>query len=475
MSAEDYILKKIEDEGTINTLFINEDSFLSFPKILKGQPLKEVILEEVVCPESVLEKLLAIDTIEQLTLNFIYYSEEDQAEDIPISYLPRSMEKLTNLRFLELSGNHLSSIPECIQRFSMLEHLDLSENKLNRDSFSIKLPHSLTYLDIGYNAMYQIPDTVWQLPNLKTLILDHCKLESIQIPVTASGLISLWINYNPLKSAPGGLKHLTNLQRLKMIGCDLSKIPTEISYLQKLEKIDINGNKLTQLDDAICQLTSLTHLHAHRNSIQVISKEIGNLKSLQWLDLYDNKIQHLPDGLKHLNELRHLGLSTNKFQEFPKPLYDMPHLEHVSLNWNFLSQVFKRINGMKSLKSLELHSCKILFLADEITELDYLEKLTMGCNWIKKLPPLGKLKKLKFLDISGNQEIENIEEELLKLQGLDEVTELSLTLLPIKKLPEELKSLKKLKRINLGQITFDPDVKEAMIKNFHPILLWMNS
>ena len=96
---------------------------------------------------------------------------------------PLLIVKMTSLKILDLSNNHLTEIPESFERLTSLENLDLSFNKLTRLPESIGSLVSLKYLCLLDNQLTELPETIAELPCLNGLWVQHNKLTSLPVSI----------------------------------------------------------------------------------------------------------------------------------------------------------------------------------------------------------------------------------------------------------------------------------------------------
>jgi hypothetical protein len=85
------------------------------------------------------------------------------AREIDLSYcglksLPESLEKLTGLTTLKLSGNHLAVLPEFLGNLTALTSLDLSYNQLTVLPESLENLTPLTELILDGNQLTELPE-----------------------------------------------------------------------------------------------------------------------------------------------------------------------------------------------------------------------------------------------------------------------------------------------------------------------------
>ncbi|MFA6159341.1 MAG: leucine-rich repeat domain-containing protein [Candidatus Paceibacterota bacterium] len=163
--------------------------------------------------------------------------------------VPSSIDQLSSLQELDLSGNQLTSLPPEIGHLSSLQYLYLSNNQLK-----------------------SLPREISQLSSLRVLNL----------------------NNNQLTSLPPEVGHLSSLRLLYLNDNQLTSLPPEISHLSSLQELWLGNNQLTSLPPEIGQLSSLRSLILDDNQLTSPPPEIGQLSSLQWLYLDHNCLIHIP-------------------------------------------------------------------------------------------------------------------------------------------------------------------------------------
>ena len=89
----------------------------------------------------------------------------------PISILPESIGNWTELSYLALQWNNLSSVPESLGLLTGLSSLYISNNQLTSLPESIGNLSNLDFIDLGYNQIEAIPESFCDLGNLSYLWL----------------------------------------------------------------------------------------------------------------------------------------------------------------------------------------------------------------------------------------------------------------------------------------------------------------
>ncbi|XLU21904.1 hypothetical protein S245_057970 [Arachis hypogaea] len=287
----------------------------------------------------------------------------------PGSQIPDSFSNLTQLTFLDLSGNGFNgSIPSLLSNLQHLTHLDLSLNAFTGSfpSFLSNL-HHLVYLGLSRNKLSgQIPNVFDRLTNLQ----------------------SLRLSYN-------------NFQR---------KLPSSIFALTQLSSLDCSNNEIEgPLPDKVAFL-NLTTLDLTGNLLNgTIPQWALSLKSLRSLDLSNNRFTG------HINEitsysLEYLDLCNNKLQgNVPESIFDLVNLSNLCLsqhNWSDTVH-FSLFSRLQKLSHLSLSGCNSLVLGSE-TSVNYtfsnLQALQLRSNNIIGYSTFsGNFSELEFLELSNSK------------------------------------------------------------------------
>lgn len=279
------------------------------------------------------------------------------------------------------------------------------------------------------NELTELPDSIGQLTNLRTLSLSSNRLTSLPESIgQLTQLRTLRLNSCPLTSLPESIGQLTNLAELslgRVLGerGDATAVLDPIGALSGLQWLDLRGNGLTELPSSMAQL-----------------------RNLRSLNIESNDLRHLPRWMTQLN-LTYLCASTNPFDGFPAVLFEMDRLQNLDLYRCGLTSIPSDIRSMGSLASLNIGANELRDLPDELIDLDQLETLKLGGSFggnplervpgvvprlgnlrslglrgcrITDLPAeVGKMSALELLDLSDNPL--NPELEAASAQGLDAV------------------------------------------------------
>ncbi|GJT50096.1 Toll/interleukin-1 receptor domain-containing protein [Tanacetum coccineum] len=207
-------------------------------------------------------------------------------------------------------------------------------------------------------------------PDLETLSLAGCDLEELHVPFGCPKLISLSLNSPKLSNL--NLGPTPDLENLNLAGCDLVELHMPFGYPKLISLIVLNNSKLRNL-------------------------KLGPTPKLENLSLAGCDLEelHAPFGFP---KLKSLSLNSSGLKNFilgPTP--DLEILSLIGYNLVELHMPSRCLN----LRSLDLCYSKLRSLDIELTP--NLERLDLkDClNLTEINAPVGCLKKLVYLNLSG--------------------------------------------------------------------------
>ncbi|XP_020300225.1 PH domain leucine-rich repeat-containing protein phosphatase 2-like [Pseudomyrmex gracilis] len=245
--------------------------------------------------------------------------------------------RLKNLRYIDLSGNDISTLNKDFNmNFPNLSHLYL--NNVNADivdsSMYSKLPKSLRCLSLKDNKLseFNFNNSI----TLSTLYLDSNPLQNITIISYTLKTLSLTncTKANNIYLDAPNLDHL-----------DISKnnidVLTDFVVTRSLKTFMLNFNEFTTVPQLI-DFNQLIELSLNYNKIKIIPKNVfANLLSLEKLELKGNKISYIDaNTFSRLQNLKYLDLSYNKLEIlYNKWTYSLMNLKYLNINANKISNI----------------------------------------------------------------------------------------------------------------------------------------
>jgi len=449
---------------------------------------------------------------------------------------PNSKPLLTSIKKLDLSSKELWVVPREIGLLTGLAELDLCNNQLDRLPSEIGNLMSLKHLSLSYNRITILPDALLEMTRLTTLHLGvnmvftsppglyenvalnliwsrlHSQIEGADPELDAHGVRAFFndpenaskleqvkvldLNGLNLKILPPEIGRLKGLVELNLDWNDLKELPDELGMLTKLEKMILSINHFDLFPPVLAQLKALKYLSLDGNlpvgrivnnsvvMMTVIPPVVKETIALNWiwpkiaeqlgvevalhnadeikaylsdpqnepvlriireLNLTDLDIEVIPECLSHLT-----GLETLYLKPFiPKSFWDIPMsvpralVENMSFN-----RMFRTVAEKLSLDAMPQGAVAIReYLADEgvrarLAEVTELDLSNVG---IRVLPQeIGLFTGLEFLNLEGNSLVE-LPGEIGKLGKLKQ---LNISRNMLCTLPEFLKNLQALEVLN---------------------------
>uniref|UniRef100_A0A199UBY0 Leucine-rich repeat-containing N-terminal plant-type domain-containing protein n=1 Tax=Manihot esculenta TaxID=3983 RepID=A0A199UBY0_MANES len=322
----------------------------------------------------------------------------------------------TSLEVLNLGWNNFhSTIPRWLYNITKLQNLVLHSGPF-RGSLSTDISNlkSLASLDADFNSLEgNIPNTLNRLCNLIELYLGYNKFSDIsnnllhgQIPQNLSEmmpslqLLSLSNNYLN-GTVPATLCRSGSLQILDLSNNHLSgRIPSCWGNLPSLTVIDFSSNMLSgDVPMSLGSQESLVSLHLQNNTLQgKIPMSLRNLESLETLDFSMNAFDgFIPSWIgESLSSLKVLSIHSNKFEA--------SYGENVQVYVKGIELEYTRT--LRFLYSIDLSGNNFVGeIPQELMNLSGLQILNLSTNKLDGHIPwnIGKLSSLESLDLSENE------------------------------------------------------------------------
>lgn len=330
--------------------------------------------------------------------------------DIPLDFI----QACTSLKELRMSYMALKRIPTSICASTTLSRLDVSCNRIaDLENVPLHEIQTLLSLKVQNNKLTSIPAYFSQMKALKYLNISNNKFETFPAIVSEmSNLVDLDVSFNDIAELPSEMSNLKSLERLAAFGNELVTFPASFSTLANLRALDVRRNKLTDLN-SVYALPNLTTLQADNNNLVTLDAQLGakvrqfsvphnsitrftlapqlNVAavtySLTRLDLSHGKISTLADeAFSGLVNLIELNLSFNQFTRLPSTIGDLINLQVMLLTDNML-ETLPPMGRLQKLRVLNIHNNNLTSFPGSMWACGSLEHLNASSNLIKDIPP----------------------------------------------------------------------------------------
>ena len=161
--------------------------------------------------------------------------------DNGLSEVSEHIGRLKGLHMLDLGHNQLTGVPDGLADLDGLtDFLYLHDNRLTSLPSSLERLTKLRYLNISENAFKVFPECVSSMSSLIELRVSDNYLTSLPNSIGhLSRLRELHLRNNKLASLPESIGKLQELRQIDLRGNPLVHLPTEIAALPRLEKLDL--------------------------------------------------------------------------------------------------------------------------------------------------------------------------------------------------------------------------------------------
>jgi len=289
---------------------------------------------------------------------------------------------------------------------------------------------------------FSFPATIHSLKKLRSLIVDGR-------PSSMNAAL------------PNLIANLSCLRTLKLSGCGIEEVPSNIGKLIHLRHADLSRNEIRELPEEMCELYNMLTLDVSDCYLKQLPNNIGKLVKLRHLSVANYRVDSWflkmrgVEGLSSLRELDEFPVSGNGEESNIGDLRNLNHLQgSIRIRWlrdvKDPDEVKKaELKSKKHLTRLDLwfesRTDKRIIRDDEILEAlepppnlesleiyDYEGVIPVFLNWINKLrvvelrnwrkienlPPLGKLPSLEELTVGWMECVGRVGHEFLGL-GVD--------------------------------------------------------
>jgi len=223
----------------------------------------------------------------------------------------------SDITALDLRSQQIKNFPIEVLQYEQLKVLIL--NREYDKKSKLTLPHNiekltqLKSLQLAYCQLSSLPVEIGQLKNLQSLDLGGNELSNLPAEIgQLKNLQSLHLSSNELSNLPAEIGQLNNLQFLEIRGAlfndfggegiiirGIIELPVEIGQLKNLQTLGLSFNRLSALPPEIGELKNLQALDLSFNRLSALPPEIRSMKSLKELDLEDN-----PFSADYIEQLR---------------------------------------------------------------------------------------------------------------------------------------------------------------------------
>jgi len=205
-----------------------------------------------------------------------------------------SLNYLTNLENLEIRAHGADFAfltHSSLKNLKNLKYLDVS-NDIGLNLDKIGYLTNLEYLYLNCENITSLPESIGNLKKLKEIDLYGNPISVIPDTIgDLESLVDLYLGDNNIEVIPESIGNLKNLKYLYLARNQITEIPSSIGNLTNLERLTLSHNKIQSIPDSIGNLKNLKYLYLDENNITTIPDSIKNSSTIKELDISNNPIK----------------------------------------------------------------------------------------------------------------------------------------------------------------------------------------
>lgn len=244
-------------------------------------------------------------------------------------HLPDDMNRLVQLRTINLINTGIEELPYNIDRIPTLTGILVVDSKLKTFPQDLSSLKEMRDIVLHGNEMTEFTTDLTGLSHLRVLNLNNNpSLATIGEKVfsNTSNLNSLKAAYTSLSTLPASLSTQKSLRSVELTGAKFTAIPSQLNQIPELKEIYLDENPLTSIKaEDLKGITALRHLSLSGSPIKTLPRLENNL---MWLDIHNCQMKALPDMSAYPN-LRYLDMGGNDFESLPEKYFEQNGLLRV--------------------------------------------------------------------------------------------------------------------------------------------------
>lgn len=327
---------------------------------------------------------------------------------------------LQNLTELRVTRNHIKMVePSALKSLVSLTFLDISNNLLCENIRPIfQLPNLRELLVAGNNMRYFEPGHLTNA-SLQLKSLDLSKNPITVFRVTADILPNLtWLNIRgtfkkrqvtwDVRTFLGNVS-LLDISEVQLSLRDMTSLLASVNSSLTVLRMDKMSCSLAELINISCSIPTMSALQLRNNKLGSINSSVFHLcANVKDLDLQQNQIDSTDEGaFRSMKDLKVLTLSDNRLRSVPAATRSLPNLMELDLSKNKINALHcDDFANMTKLRRLKLNANSISSLPSCVfKDVTKLEVLKLQNNSISKLNRTFQmyLPNLKQLHLNSNK------------------------------------------------------------------------
>ncbi|GIX97983.1 leucine-rich repeat-containing protein 57 [Caerostris extrusa] len=211
-------------------------------------------------------------------------------------------------------GNAIKPHIKNAEKTGVLQIANTGLHEFPREMF--QLVNVLRTLDISNNKIGNLPPSIGNFTNLKSITASHIKITSIPEEIgTLKKLEVINFSNNDLTSLPASFVQLVNLRTLNLSNNKITDFPHIFKNMKKLELLDLSHNTLVEVPDHVKEVAAI-EINLNQNQISVLSEAIAECSRLKVLRLEENclNLNAVPEKILTDSQISLLAMDGNLFE-----------------------------------------------------------------------------------------------------------------------------------------------------------------
>ncbi len=387
----------------MKTIFLTLTCFCSFFVIGKADSTTTSLILKGTEIEAALSHFGDYQSLEVLTLkdsssdslNISFESltnlRELHLKNIPfldIRTLVRQLNKLPQLKVLEIDNSSLVYLPYGIGKLPQLEVLKLTNNNISYLPADLCELEELKVLDVSNNTLQGLPDELKRLRSLK--VIDASRNHDFLSAKNCEKLNELYrfesLILRGMKGIHPALNTLVKLKSLDISQGDYSSIPNLKSLRIEILRVGSSALKDNRHFEQL-PLTSITSLNFESNSgFEQLPPSFASCKKINSFKVSYANIES-GDVIQSMRRLKVLRINSSVLKNMDGlvlSLEQQKQIEKLHITNSFVAEIPDRISNLKKLDELQVRNCKLTNFPITITEQKSLITLDLSMNSIDK-------------------------------------------------------------------------------------------
>jgi len=310
--------------------------------------------------------------------------------------IPEVIKECTLLEKLNISHTGIIEVPDFVFEMPNLIDLSICCPELPKFPMNVFKAAKLQRLHIRVNKDWNTPTEIPALPDLKIFTMDlytQAAMPNNLGILKKLELVSMATKYSEgdVPDLPSSLKNHPSLKefiltdtfyrnRKKFNLVNAAKI---LSTCPNFEVLRLNGIAVGKGHEALSILKKLKKLKMRHLLVEGnVFKSIANLEKLESFGIWGSEYQitEIPDIFKNLKELQRFTFAGNMITAFPPSLYELPKLRVLQIGSTGISELDEKIGNLKSLEKIHIYDSILEKLPEAIFTLPNLKILNIEEN-----------------------------------------------------------------------------------------------